>query len=399
MKQASAAVAPPKAKKLSIAKRLDAWARRVAPTDPTKPAWGLLGCVLALMGLGLLLQISHASTTLPPEEFRSELGRIVQFRVLALLVLALAFRAGPRGIARHVPWMTAVVGIMLLAVYVPAVNAAVNGSRRWLKLPFIPFTIQPSELARVIGVLWVALHCQHLGDRVREAKAGYLPMFVFGTAMFAAILLEPDVGGALLFGICFMSTMWVGGARPAHLAGSGALACAVALPFCAAAFGHVRERIAIWLGQSTNDQVTRAAEALASGDLFGVGLTHGGFRNQNLQYMQTDYALSLMGEELGLLGVLATVGFLVAYVVFSFRLVASLADRYLALAAFGLLISVAFQAMLHVQVVTGLAPPKGMPLPFVSEGGSALVASSLAIGLALGAARGASSSTTSPKVT
>lgn len=366
---------------------LEALARRAAVPDPAGPARAVLACVAALMAIGFVLQASHAATTLPPEAYREELARLVGFQVLALAILGLAYRAGPEGVERHVPWLTALAVVLLLLVYLPPVNAAVNGSRRWLKLPLVPFTIQPSELARVVAVLWVARRCRQLGDGVEEARGGYLPMFLFGMGLFTLILLEPDVGGALLFLICFMSTMWVGGARPTHLAGSGAALLAGALVFCAAAFKHVQDRIAVWLGHATNDQVTRAAEAMASGDLLGVGLTHGGFRNQSLQYMQTDYALSLVGEELGLLGVLVVLGILLAYVVSSFRLVASLRDRYLALCAFGLLVSVAFQAMLHVQVVTGLAPPKGMTLPFVSQGGSALVASSLAVGLALGAAR------------
>lgn len=378
---------PPKARQLTITERLESLARRAAVTDPARPARAVLGCVVALMALGFMFQASHASTTLPPEAFRSELLQMLRFRGLAVIVLVLAYLAGPYGVARFVPWATVLVIGMLLLVYLPFANAAVNGSRRWLQIPLLGLTVQPSELARVVGVLWVALRIRHLGDEVEDARAGYLPMFLFGMVCFSLILLEPDVGGAMLFLLCFMSTMYVGGARPGHLAGSGALVGAGALLFCAAAFSHVQERISVWLGHSSNEQVTRAAEAFASGDLLGVGLTHGGFRNVNLQYMQTDYAFSLVGEELGLLGALVVLGLLLAFVVFSFRLVASLKDRYLALTAFGLLVSVAFQAMLHVQVVTGLAPPKGMTLPFVSEGGSALLASSLAIGLALGAAR------------
>ena len=377
----------PRARQLTITERLDALARRAAMPDPARPARAVLACVVGLMAIGFLLQASHASTTLPPEEFQAELLRMLMYRAMAVVVFVLAYRIGPFGVARHVPWLTGLVVLMLLLVYLPAVNAAVNGSRRWLQVPLVGLTVQPSELARVAGVLWVALRIRQLGDEVEDARGGYLPMFLFGMACFSLILLEPDVGGALLFLLCFMSTMWVGGARPTHLAGSGAVVGVGALIFCAAAFSHAQERIAVWLGHSSNEQVTRAAEAMASGGLIGNGFVQGLFRNANLQYMQTDYALSLVGEELGLFGVLVVLGLLLAFAVFSFRLVASLRDRYLALTAFGLLVSVAFQAMLHVQVVTGLAPPKGMTLPFVSEGGSALLASSLAIGLALGAAR------------
>lgn len=385
----------PKWRQTTLTDYLKRVAERAASPNPAQPAKALFACVIGLMAMGFLLQASHASTTLPPDEYREELGRLLQFRVLALIVMAIAWRAGPLGVEKHVPKLTAAVVIMLMLVYVPAINAAVNGSRRWLQIPFIGLTVQPSELARVVGVLWVALRIRHLGEEVEDARRGYLPMFFFGMSLFALILFEPDLGGAILFALCFLATMWVGGARPAHLAGSTAVAGAGALILCVTMFGHVRERIAVWLGHSTNDQVTRASEAMASGDLFGAGLVQGGFRNEGLQYMQTDYVLALVGEELGLVGVLVVIGLLLALVVHSFRLVASLRDPYLALTAFGLLVSVAFQAMLHVQVVTGLAPPKGMTLPFLSEGGSALLASSLAIGLALGAARTPGSSQSS----
>jgi cell division protein FtsW len=242
-------------------------------------------------------------------------------------------------------------------------------------------------VARVVAILWVARRCAQLGPRVQDGVRGYLPLLGFGLLFFLLILGEPDLGGALLFLLCYGCTMWMGGARPAHVATSVAVVGSLALVGAAGAFNHVRERLSVWFGERTNEQVSRATEAIASGDLFGVGLGQGGFRNQSLQYMQTDFALSLVGEELGFVGVLVVLGLLFAFGWFSLRLVLSVRDRYAALAAFGLLVSVAFQAMLHVQVVTGLAPPKGMTLPFISDGGSALVASCLAVGLALGAAR------------
>ena len=226
-----------------------------------------------------------------------------------------------------------------------------------------------------------------LGPRVQDGRSGYLPMLAFGLVLFGLILGEPDIGGALLFLLCFISTLWVGGARQSHVASSVVLGGGGALLFGVSLFSYVRERLAVWLGDASNEQVARATEAIASGDLLGVGIGQGGFRNANLQYMQTDYAFSLVGEELGYLGIVLVLGLLLAYAWFSLRFVLSLPGRYEALVAFGLLISVSFQAMVHVQVVTGLAPPKGMNLPFISEGGTALVASCLAVGLALGAVR------------
>jgi cell division protein FtsW len=134
-------------------------------------------------------------------------------------------------------------------------------------------------------------------------------------------------------------------------------------------------------------QVDGTLQAMASGELLGAGLTHGPARNSGLQYLQTDYAFSLVGEELGAVGLFTVIGLLLVLAWFSLQLVLSIRDRYSALVAFGLLVSIAIQAMLHIQVGTGLAPPKGMNLPFISDGGSSLIASCLAVGLALGAVR------------
>ncbi|MEM8713832.1 MAG: FtsW/RodA/SpoVE family cell cycle protein, partial [Planctomycetota bacterium] len=182
------------------------------------------------------------------------------------------------------------------------------------------------------------------------------------------------------------TTLFVGGARIQHLALVVA-ACILLVLIALQSFGHVAERFAVWMGDSTNDQVTRAAEAMASGDFFGVGYVQGGFRNAGLQYMQTDYALALVGEELGLYGIWLVVGLFGAFIWNAQSMVLAIKDRFAALCAFGLSISVAFQAMVHLQVVTGLAPPKGMALPFLSDGGSALLAACLAVGLAIGAGR------------
>lgn len=376
----------PALRQWTFAERLDDLARRAESSDPARPARCLFAVALALLTLGLLVQISHASTTLPLDTFKAELQSLVGMRTLGLFVLLFGLRLGPHGVRRAIPALSVVVVLLLIAVYVPGLRSNLNGARRWVDLPGLP-SIQPSELARVVAVLWVAQRCATLGPRVQDGRSGYLPMLLAGLCVFVLILAEPDLGGALLFLLCFGSTMWVGGARPAHVGLSMAALMGCAVLVGASLFGYVRERLAVWVGDSANDQVTRASEAIASGDLWGVGVAQGGFRNQSLQYMQTDYAFSMVGEELGLFGMSLVLGLLLAFVWFAFRLVLSVRDRYAALAAFGLLVSVAFQAMLHVQIVTGLAPPKGMTLPFLSDGGSALVSTCLAVGLALGAAR------------
>ena len=387
----------PRERQLTLVERLDSFARKVEMPDPTRPAIALFLVVLALSGIGLVMQANHAATTLPAESFWQQMRGQIMFRVAALGALLLGFRLGPHGMRRFVPALCVLTGIALVLVYVPGFADSRNGANRWMKLPFVPLSFQPSELARIVMILWVADRCIRLGPAVRDVRRGVMPMVAVGCAFFLLILLETDLGGSLLFLICFLGTLWAGGAQWTHVAGplvgAGGTAAMILITFVS----YVRHRIAMWLGNAANHQVDHSAEAIASGDWFGVGLGQGLFRNARVPYLDTDYVLALVGEELGLFGIWLVLGLLLAFVWFGLRFVLSIHGRYEALCAFGLLMSVGLQAMVHVQVVTRLAPPKGMPLPFLSHGGTALVVSSLAVGLALGAANPRSAALRRPR--
>lgn len=377
----------PHARQLTFAGRIEELQRRATERDPRGPARAMFATVLGLIGIGFLLQVSHAATTVPRANLAGELRELAVFRGVGLALLMGAWFVGPQRLARFVPALTVLIMAALVAVYLPILGAPRNGAHRWIEVPGVPFGIQPSEFARVLLVLWVARRCALLGPRIGELRTGFAPTVALGLAAFTLVFLEPDLGGSILILMCYGATLFVGGARLNHVTLAVTSLGGAALLFGLTQFGHIRERFAVWTGEATNDQVRRSAEAMASGDWFGVGLGQGLFRNANLQYMQTDYALALVGEEFGLFGVLLVVGLFAAFAWHALRLVLAVEDRFSALTAFGLTVSVAFQAMLHLQVVTGLAPPKGMALPFLSDGGSALLASCLAVGLALGASR------------
>jgi cell division protein FtsW len=383
----AAGVPVPHERQLTITERLEELARVARMPDAAAPARALLLVVLALLGLGLVMQADHASTTLDAAKFSMALSSQLLFRIAAVAALLLGMRLGPQGLRRHIPALTVVSALLLVLVFVPGFADSRNGAHRWVQIPGLGLSFQPSELARIVMILWVADRCIRLGDDVRDIRKGVVPMLATGLLFFLMILVETDLGGALLFLTCFLGTMWVGGARPMHVAGPMLGAGGAALLLLITFVSYVRQRIAMWLGHAANHQVDRTADAIASGNVFGVGLGQGLFRNARVPYLESDYVLALVGEELGLFGVWLVVGLLLALVWFALRFTLSIKDRYSALCAFGLLLSVCLQAMVHAQVVTRLAPPKGMPLPFVSHGGTALVVSSLAIGLALGAAR------------
>jgi cell division protein FtsW len=349
----------PREKQLSLFDRLEELRVRSREQDPTEPAVRLFWIVLVLTGIGFLVQANHAATTQAPEAFWSGLWSQAFFRIAALSALLIGFRMGPAGVRRLIPGLVVASLIALALVYVPGIPSAVNGSRRWLPLPG-GLTFQPSELARIVMILWVADRCIRLGDGVTDWKRGVWPMLRLGFLVFALIVCETDLGGALLFLSCFLITMWVGGARFAHLSGPFVFAAGAAAIALLTGVSYVRHRIEMWLGHQQNDQVVRSTEAIASGDWFGVGVGQGLFRNAGVPYLESDYVFALVGEELGLFGQIALIGLFLALLWYGLRLVLAIQDRFAALCCFGLLLSVALQAMVHLQVVSGLAPPKGM---------------------------------------
>jgi cell division protein FtsW len=375
-------------RQLTISGFLDNLARKAEVHDPLRPATRLFLVVLALSALGFLMQASHAATTRELSDFWGELFSQALLRVLSVAVLLIGFRIGPAGLRRFLPHLVVLSALLLVLVFVEPFRAARNGAFRWVEFPLgARLTFQPSELARLVLVLWVADRCVKLGPRVHDLRRGVLPMLTLALVFFALVLVETDLGGSMLLLICALSTMWVGGARMLPVGASLVAIGGGAITAASVFVPYMRERIGMWLGHVQNEQVSGTLEALSSGGLFGAGFTHGGFRNDGVPYLESDYVFALIGEELGLVGMWLVLALLLAFLWFALRLVLSLRERYEALASFGLLLSVGLQAMVHVQVVSGLAPPKGMTLPFLSDGGTSLIVSSCAIGLALGAAR------------
>lgn len=375
----------PREHQMTFVAYLDSLTRRAVVRDPRGPAVAVFAIVVALMFIGLLVQASHAATTYEPEAFRGLLRSQTLFRVVGLAVLLGAARLGPSGVRRFIPVVCVLIALCLIGVFVPGTRAVINGSHRWLDLGLLRF--QPSELARIVMVLWVADRCVRLGPLVRDVRKGFFPVLAMLLFFFALIAIETDLGGGILLLLCGFATMWVGGARPSHvfLILGGVSSGALALGY--ATIPYMRHRIQIFLGTQSSAQISDSLSAMQSGGFFGVGLGQGAYRNLGVPYLESDLVFAQIGEEFGYFGMLLVLGLLVGYLWFSLRLVLSIRDRFDALASFGLLVSTALQAMLHVQVVAGLAPPKGMTLPFISHGGTSLLVSCLGVGLALGAAR------------
>jgi cell division protein FtsW len=361
-----------------------ALAERLARQDAAASAQGVFHCALLLLGFGLLLQAGHAATTLRPEDFRADLLRECFDRGLALIVLLLAARVGIGRLRSLLPWLTLGAALSLVLVLVPGLGRTVNGSARWLDLGF---SFQPSELARLVLVVWVADRCSRMAPDLPRYQGHVLR--ALGLVLLFALLvwIEPDKGGSLVLFSCACMTMWVAGVGMSR----------VALPFLGVAFiglaaaatsdSYARGRLDMWVGKLQNEQVQQSMWALASAGWDGTGYAQGELRNRGFQYMDSDFAFALVNEEFGWFGAALVLVLYAALFWYSLRMVLALEDRFEASAAFGLCIAVAVQALVHMGSVSGLLPPKGMTLPFLSDGGTSLVVTSLGLGLALGAAR------------
>lgn len=279
--------------------------------------------------------------------------------------------------------------ILLVAVLLPGVGITRGGARRWFALGGM--SLQPSELAKIAVVLYLAHSLTKKGKHVGSLWTGYLPhLVVVGTAA-ALVALEPDFGTAVLLGTLLFVMLVAGGARWTHLAATSSLA----LPVVAAAAlsaDYRWHRLTSFLdpwqdAQRSGFQLVQSLLAFGAGGISGVGL---GASRQKMLFLpeaHTDFVFAVIGEELGLIGTLTVLCTFLLIAASGFRLAWRHPDPYAANLALGLTAIILLQAAVNMAVTVGILPTKGLALPFVSYGGSALLASMTEIGMLLSAAR------------
>ncbi|HUE40183.1 MAG TPA: putative lipid II flippase FtsW, partial [Candidatus Binatia bacterium] len=277
----------------------------------------------------------------------------------------------------------------LALVLVPQIGTVRGGARRWLKLGIL--TLQPSEIAKLASVLYLAHSLTKKGLRVESFWTGYAPHLVIVGLLAGLVVLEPDFGTAVLLGTVLFVMLVANGARWAHL---GLTASAV-VPF--AIFGAVTasyrwQRLTSFLdpwrdAQKSGFQLVQSLLAFGAGGVFGVGLGAGRQKMFYLPEAHTDFVFAVIGEELGLAGTLAVLATFGLLAVAGLRLAFRHVDPYAANLALGLTSIVVLQAGVNMAVTVGLLPTKGLALPFLSYGGSALVANMVEMGILLSVAR------------
>jgi cell division protein FtsW len=276
--------------------------------------------------------------------------------------------------------MASVVALAL--VLIPGIGLERGGARRWLGLG--GFSLQPSELTKLAVVLFLARALSRKRDQLRQISSVLSILAVVGLCA-GLILLQPDFGTATILCALVYLMLFVAGAHPLHLAGLG-VAGAAALGLLATLAEYRMRRLLCFLdpwadSQGCGFQLVQSLIAVGSGGATGVGL---GQSRQKMFYLpeaHTDFIFSLVGEELGLVGALCVLALFGLIAVRGFRVASRHPDPFASLLAFGLTLMVVLSAVVNVGVVLGLLPTKGLPLPFVSYGGSALLGAMIAAGM------------------
>ncbi|MGH7256261.1 MAG: putative lipid II flippase FtsW, partial [Nitrospirales bacterium] len=279
--------------------------------------------------------------------------------------------------------------LLLAAVLIPSVGVEVKGARRWLKLGMI--SVQPAELAKLVLVLYLAAYLAKKGERIRDLTAGFFPPLIVIGLVAGLVLVQPDLGTAVVMGVVAFGLLFLGGAKLTHLGGLVVLVMPVVAALVLGS-SYRRQRLMTFLSpweDPTNAgfQVTQSFLAFGHGGVFGVGLGEGKQKLFFLPEAHTDFVLALVGEELGLIGTTSLAVLFLVLVLKGFQIAGRARHpfgRYLAL---GITMLIGVQALINAGVVTGLLPTKGLTLPFVSYGGSSLLVSLVAMGMLLSISR------------
>ena len=344
----------------------------------------LLLITLALVAFGLVMVFSATSgqATLGNGDASYYLRKQGLYALVGVVLLVLARRWNYRALRPLAPTLIVVSLGALVAVL--AIGETVNGAKRWLQ--FGPAVFQPSELAKLALVIWVAAY---LSRRPAPRTLGELikPIGLVTGAFCALLLAEPDLGTAITVVVMLGGVLVVSGAPARLLATAGGLA--VAFVLAAAWFEpYRRARLLSFLNpwddpQGAGYQTVQAMLGLGSGGIFGVGLGEGVSKNFYLPEAHTDMIFAIVGEELGLVGTTALIAAYAAFAYAGFRVALACKDPFGKRLAAGITTLVCGQALINVAAVMGIAPLTGITLPFVSYGGSSLVVGLAAVGILL----------------
>jgi len=349
----------------------------------------MLVIIVALLGLGIVAVYSASAMT--SEATYGGSLRFIMHHLIAIvcgLALGLGCLMLPYSLVRKSARWLLLLSLLFL-VLVVVCGPEVGGARRWFHVG--RFSLQPSEFAQLSLVLYLSDLLARRADAMHDFWRGLLPPLVATGLLAGLVLLQPDLGTAIAMGSVALLLLAVAKARWQHLVGVVGVA-AVVLVFLIGGEEYRRRRILAFLNpwqdpQGIGYQILQSYYALASGGLAGLGL---GASLQKLFYLpsaHTDFIFAIIGEELGFVGTTAIIGLFALFVTCGFRIAMALQDLFSKYLVCGVVGMLGLEATVNIAVVTGMLPTKGLPLPFISYGGSSMVMNLVACALLFHASR------------
>lgn len=351
---------------------------------------GLLYGFLAITVIGLVMVYS-TSSMMAAGRFGSAwffISRQLVWALLSIGIIALILKLDLRRLAVYsVPALIVTLGLLALVFLMPARN----GSHRWLMLG--PITMQPSELFRFLIIVYLSFSLANPKRDITQVKQLLIPYGpIIGVGMLL-IMAEPDLGSVIVLGLTVVGMFFMAGIRMRHLLGAlvpGVLGAS----FVIFVLGYKRARVTDYWYSLLDPiqggyQVKQAVLSLGSGGIFGVGLGEGSQKLMFLPYPHTDFIFAAIGEEVGLIGLITILAILFYMVYRGLKIAAAQPDKFGYLLASGMTWSLFICIAINIGVVTAILPVTGLPLPFLSYGGSSLVMCSAAIGVLLNLSRSA----------
>jgi len=374
------------------------------PILSNSPATLLAIITAALIALGVVMVFSAsgaragletrrvvaAQQQLPEDSFEfhhnaAYFKRQAFWAIVGFGLLLLMMRTPVETIEKVAPWVMLICLALLLAVLVTPLGVTSKGARRWLRLG--PLTIQPAEFAKIGLVVYMAHFLAQKREQVREFKRGFVPTMGVWGVFAVLVLLERDLGTIILMG-AVMCGMWcLARVKATHFALVG-IASLPILGFLLFQHSYRINRILAVMNPERyalthGYQLNQSLIAVGSGGVFGQGLGMGLQKYHFLSEAHTDFIFAIVCEELGFVGAFSIVLLFLAFAITGFRISYRAPDYFGGLVAAGLTLTVACAAFINFFVVLGMAPTKGLALPFFTYGGSSMLASMIAVGLLL----------------
>lgn len=355
------------------------------------PDYTLITVVTLLLGIGLVMVYS-SSSVIAKVENHNQFHYLQRQAIWALVGLgSMWFFASipPWTWQKYAKPIVLSVIVLLVLVVIPGIGIYRLGARRWLGAG--PLQFQPSEFAKFAFIMFLA---DYLSRNQREVKSfwrGFLPPLLLLGLFFGLIMLEPDLGTSMTLGGTAFLMLFAGGAELLHLGGMAVVGVLGILGLALIdkeRWSRITTFINPWADPSGDGyQIIQALLAFGSGGLFGVGLGRSRTKHFYLPERHTDMIFAVLGEELGFLGAALVLILFVAFAWRGYRIAVQAPDRFTSLLAAGVTSLITLQAAMNIAVVTASIPPTGIPLPFLSYGGTSLLITLSAVGILLGVSR------------